>query len=110
MKTGIMRKTWSVEEKCRAVLAVWMERKKSYEIWLEMGVKGSLLNQWQDLAMEGMLDALEPQRMKGISTNAVLGCKVRKLLDRKARLRESGSVLKLQKKMLKLQEKNETPG
>ena len=51
----------TAEEKCRAVLSVWTERRKPGEICREVGVAWSLLNQWQERAMEGMLMALQPR-------------------------------------------------
>jgi hypothetical protein len=48
------------EEKCRAVLSVWTERRKPGEVCRELGVDWGILKQWQDRAMEGMLMALQP--------------------------------------------------
>src|SRR5208337_3279734 len=42
----------TAEEKCRAVLSVWTERRKPGEVCQELGVAWSLLNQWQERAME----------------------------------------------------------
>src|SRR4030042_974274 len=44
----------TAEEKCRAVLSVWTERRKPGEVCRELGVAWSLLSQWQERAMEGM--------------------------------------------------------
>src|SRR4030042_4504470 len=49
----------TAEQKCRAVLSVWTERRKIGEVCREVGVAWSLLNQWQKRAMEGMLLALQ---------------------------------------------------
>ena len=49
------------EEKCRAVLSVWTERRKPGEVCRELGVDWGMLKQWQDRAMEGMLMALKPR-------------------------------------------------
>ena len=49
------------EEKCRAVLSVWTERRKPGEVCRELGVDWGVLKQWQDRAMEGMLMALQPR-------------------------------------------------
>ena len=51
----------TAEEKCRAVLSVWTERRKPGEICRELGVAWGVLQQWQDRAMEGMLLALQPR-------------------------------------------------
>ena len=52
---------YTPEEKCRAVLSVWTERRKSGEVCREMGVTWAILQQWQDRAMKGMLLALQPR-------------------------------------------------
>ena len=48
-------------EKCRAVLAVWTERRRPAEVCRELGIPWMVLSQWQKRAMEGMLQALEPR-------------------------------------------------
>lgn len=53
--------THGAMEKCRAVLAVWTERRKPAEICREMQIPWMVLEQWQKRAMEGMLQALEPR-------------------------------------------------
>jgi len=49
-------------DKCRAVLSVWTEKRKPSEICKELGVKWTILMHWQNRAMEGMLQALEPRK------------------------------------------------
>jgi transposase-like protein len=51
----------TAEEKCRAVLSVWTERRKPGEVCRELGVAWGILKQWEDRAMEGMLLALQPR-------------------------------------------------
>src|SRR5512142_1943033 len=51
----------TAEEKCRAVLSVWTERRKPGEVCRELGVAWGILNQWQERAMEGMRLALQPR-------------------------------------------------
>jgi transposase-like protein len=48
-------------EKCRAVLAVWTERRRPAEVCRELGIPWMVLSEWQKRAMEGMLQALEPR-------------------------------------------------
>ena len=57
------RRGWghTPEEKCRAVLSVWTERRKPGEVCQELGVAWGILKQWEDRAMEGMLMALQPR-------------------------------------------------
>ena len=88
----------TVEEKCRAVLSVWTERRKPGEVCQELGVAWSLLNQWQERAMEGMLVALQPRVSvdKGVALNSRLAV----LLERKSK----GGVMKgLDRRLAKLQ-------
>jgi len=49
-------------DKCRAVLSVWTEKSKPTQVCKELGVKWTILMHWQNRAMEGMLQALEPRR------------------------------------------------
>jgi transposase-like protein len=75
-------------EKCRAVLAVWTERKQAAVLCREMGMSASLFSQWQDRALSGMLEALEPRGTRAGSEGPALSLLVKRLLDRKARSRE----------------------
>jgi transposase-like protein len=52
---------YTPEEKCRAVLSVWTERRKPGEVCRELGVVWGILKQWEDRAMKGMLLALQPR-------------------------------------------------
>ena len=82
---------YGVLEKCRAVLAVWTERKKASVLCRELGICASLLWQWQDRALSGMLEALEPKGQEGREGPA-LAQQIKRLLDRKTRARELESV------------------
>jgi transposase-like protein len=75
-------------EKCRAVLAVWTERKQASRLCREMGVSASLFSQWQDRALSGMLDALEPRGTREAAEGPALSMQIRRLLDRKVRATE----------------------
>ena len=72
----------TAEERCRAVLSVWTERRKPGEVCRELGVTWNALSQWQKRAMEGMLLALEPRvaMEKGVALNPRLAV----LLERKS--------------------------
>jgi transposase-like protein len=87
-------------EKCRAVLSVWTERRKSGEVCQELGVTWSLLNQWQERAMEGMLLALRPRVSldKGVALNPRLAV----LLERK---NKEGAMRGLERRLAHLQSK-----
>jgi transposase-like protein len=79
-------------EKCRAVLAVWTERKQASNLCRELGVSASLFSQWQDRALLGMLEALEPRGTKEADAGPALPAQIRRLLDRKARTRDLQAV------------------
>ena len=89
---------YTAQEKCRAVLSVWTERRKPGQICRELGVAWSILNQWQARAMEGMLLALQPRISieKGVALNPRLAV----LLERKSK---GGSVKGLEQRLARLQ-------
>ena len=89
----------TAEEKCRAVLSVWTERRKPGEICRELGVGWSLLNQWQERAMEGMLSALQP-RVPGMEKTVALNWRLAVLLERKSR---RGWMKGLERRLARLQ-------
>jgi len=95
-------KKFSAIEKCRAVLIIWAEKRKGLEICKEMGVSWGLLNQWQEVAMTGMLTALEPKWQEAGQCPA-LGRKLKQLLDRKVAEME-GRCPRLAKRLASLQE------
>ena len=58
-KPRIPSATFSAQEKAQAILAVWTERCKPVEVCRQMNVPWITFKQWQERAMEGMLQALE---------------------------------------------------
>jgi transposase-like protein len=85
------------EEKCRAVLLVWTERRKPGEVCRELGVDWGILQQWQDRAMEGMLLALQPRVQ--VERGVALSPRLAVLLKRS----QAGMVKRLDKRLKKLQ-------
>jgi transposase-like protein len=85
------------EEKCRAVLLVWTERRKPGEVCRELGVDWGVLQQWQDRAMEGMLLALQPrlQVERGVALSPRLAVLLKKS--------QAGMMKRLDKRLKKLQ-------
>jgi len=75
-------------EKCRAVLAVWTERKNAAGVVKELGVSAPLFSQWQERALSGMLDALEPRGTKERTEEPALPVPFKRLLDRRLRSEE----------------------
>jgi len=86
-------------EKCRAVLSIWTERRKPGEVCQELGVAWSVLSQWQERAMEGMLMALQP-RISMMENKVALNSRLAVLLERKSR----GGVMRgLERRLAQLQ-------
>ena len=91
------------EEKCRAVLLVWTERRKPGEICRELGVDWGILQQWQDRAMEGMLLALQPRLP--VERGVALSPRLAVLLKRS----QAGMMKRLDKRLKKLQGDRRAP-
>lgn len=85
---GTEQERYAAAEKCRAVLAVWTERRKASDLCREMGVSASLFSLWQDRALGGMLEALEPRGTREAALGPALPAQIKRLLDRKVRARE----------------------
>jgi transposase-like protein len=98
---------YSAKEKSRAVLAVWTEKRKAKDICRELSISSGLLCRWQEIAMEGMLLALEPRWREESRCPAILP-KLRKLLDRTVTARE-GRLPRLERRLVKLQEERTAP-
>ena len=98
-KPKVERSGHPAEQKCRAVLSVWTERRKPGEVCRELGISWNILNQWQDRAMEGMLLALQSRILveKGVALNSRLAV----LLERKIK---GGAIKGLERRLTKLQE------
>ena len=83
------RTVHSAREKCRAVLAVWTQRRRPAEICKELNVPANLLSSWQERALEGMLQALEPRMRRETERGPLLTPRLEKLLERKLARLES---------------------
>ena len=68
-------------EKAQAVLAIWTERVKPAEVMRVMNVNYMTLQQWQERAMEGMLQALESRA--NLADGAALSPRLRALLQKR---------------------------
>jgi len=53
--------SYSAQEKAQAVLSVWTERCTASEVCRQLHLTWITFQQWQQRAMEGMLQALEPR-------------------------------------------------
>jgi hypothetical protein len=87
-------------QKAQAVLALWTERVKASEVLRTMGIPYITLQQWQDRAMEGMLQALEPRT--NLTDGAALSPRLKALLQK--RQLAAANPEKLQARLQKLQE------
>ena len=56
------RRIFDPQQKITAVLSIWTERRTSAQVCQEMEISPTLLGQWQNLAIEGMLKALDPMK------------------------------------------------
>jgi transposase-like protein len=68
-------------QKAQAVLAIWTERVKTAEVMRSLGVNYVTLQQWQERAMEGMLQALEPR--VNLADGGALSPRIRALLEKR---------------------------
>jgi transposase-like protein len=89
----------SAEQKAQAVLAVWTERVKVAEVMKSLGVPYMTLQQWQERALEGMLQALEPRT--NLADGGALSPRLKSLLARRRTEETKG---KLKSRLQKLQE------
>jgi len=77
------RRRFSAADKCRAVLSLWTERRSLAELCRELGVTWNVLSQWQEQAMEGMLQGLTP-KCPGPCGQMPLSSRLQSLLERKS--------------------------
>ncbi|WP_366929648.1 transposase [uncultured Thiodictyon sp.] len=73
-------RVFSSQQKARAVLAAWTEKLSLTEICRQMDINYMTLQNWQNRAMDGMLQALENHLE--INDTTVLNPRLRKLMDR----------------------------
>jgi hypothetical protein len=88
----------TAKEKCRAVLSVWTERRKPGEVCRELGIAWTVLSQWQERAMEGMLVALQPRA--AVDKAVALNSRLAVLLERKSK---GGTMKELERRLTRLQ-------
>jgi len=93
-------------DKCKAVLSIWAERRKPSEVCKEMVINWATLNQWQNRALEGILQALEPRVQ--LEKGPALSPRMQALVD-KIGCRSQGlsATNKLEERLSKVQESRE---
>lgn len=83
-------RVYSAEEKAQAVLAVWTERARPGELCRKLSINPITFSQWQDRAMEGMLQALESR--VNLSKGKGLSPRLLNLLNRRIRHKASAQI------------------
>ena len=73
----------SAQDKVQAVLAVWTERCKPVVVCRQLNINWITFNQWQQRAMEGMLQALENR--VNLSKGEALSPRLQALLQNRQR-------------------------
>lgn len=99
MKVKRNRRFYSPEEKIKAVLMIWSDRRSVSALCREKQVSWTLLNHWQNLAMEGMVKALSPEIKE---RPPALSERLEKLLEQKVTKRSG--VVKLEERLKTIQQ------
>jgi transposase-like protein len=95
-------KLYNAHQRAQAVLAVWTERRRPSEVCRQMGINSARLAQWQQRAMAGMVEALQPRCRAESQLGSALTGKLERLLARQALLAQ-GKRTKLEKRLAQTQ-------
>jgi transposase-like protein len=90
------RRVFDPQQKITAVLSIWSERRTTAQLCQEMDINPALLGQWQNLAIEGMLRALDPKKKDPLPP---INQRLTRLIEKKL----SGSKGKLEKRLRAIQ-------
>jgi hypothetical protein len=90
---------YSAQEKAQAILALWTDRCKPVDLCRQMRVNWITLQQWQERAMEGMLQALESR--VNLAQGGALSPRLQNLLQKQNR---AASTDKLTQRLTQLQQ------
>lgn len=103
VKDGMEKTPRSAMEKCKAVLSIWAERRKPSEVCKELAINWGVLSHWQNRAMEGMLQALEPG--VNLDQGPALSARLQALLEKRSgKIRPEQANNKLEERLAKIQE------
>lgn len=107
-KNGRQMNHHSAHEKVKAVLSIWTERRKPAEVCRELDIQWALLSHWQDRALEGMMQALQPR--VNLERGAALSPRLQAMLEKKQKRMEQAGLktLKLENRLSKIQETTPT--
>jgi transposase-like protein len=90
------RRIFEPQQKITAVLSIWSERRTTAQLCQEMDISPALLGQWQNLAIEGMLRALDPKQKDPLP---LVNHRLSRLIEKKL----TGSKGKLEKRLRAIQ-------
>ena len=90
------RRVFDPQQKITAVLSIWSERRTNAQLCQEMDISPALLGQWQNLAIEGMLRALDPKQKDPLPP---INQRLSRLIEKKL----AGSTGKLEKRLRAIQ-------
>lgn len=91
------RRIFDPQQKITAVLSVWTERRTTAQSCQEMDISPTLLVQWQNLAIEGMLKTLDPTKKDPVPP---LNHRLTRLIEKKL----AGPSRRLEKRLKALQD------
>jgi len=97
----------SAPEKVQAVLAVWTERCKPAEVCRQLNINWITFNQWQQRAMEGMLQALESR--VNLSKGEALSPRLQALLQHRQKTVTEGRLTTRLEQINKIANNSPTP-
>ena len=97
------RRVFEPQQKITAVLSIWTERRTSSQVCQELSISPTLLGQWQNLAIEGMLKALDPTKKDPLPP---INHRLSRLIEKKL----AGPNGRLEKRLKALQKANPVSG
>jgi transposase-like protein len=80
-KNGTPSRNYTAAQKAEVVLKVWSERQTPAQICRNLNITWTILSQWQERALEGMLQALEPR--VNLEKGAALNPRLQAMLAKK---------------------------
>ena len=90
------RRIFGPQQKITAVLSIWSERRTTAQVCQELDISPTLLGQWQNLAIEGMLKALDPTKKDPLPP---VNHRLARLIEKKL----AAPSAKLEKRLLNIQ-------
>lgn len=93
----------TARERLRAVLSIWTEHRKPAEICRELKINSQLIHNWQDRALKGMLQALEPRL--NLEKGPALPPRLQKYLEKRlnAKAASGNMTARLESRLQKIQ-------